>query len=176
MISEICLSAANAKCAGLSNSHRVLMPTCDPIEDTFERLKPTSKEKPKMLCKVTKDDQVACQLASNQQLLEQTKCFAVKCHFFWQFVCHAKKNPQGWFTVEKCSTDPMNAVHVTKRLARTEFDANRLQIQGWGHKPALNHHLHITYCTSHVSKPSIVKHQIMKRRVATNGFIANLTC
>ena len=86
--------------------------------------------KPKMLCKAFKDNQVAHHLASNQQLLTRTKCFAVKCHLFWQFVCCAKKKPEGWLNVEKCSTSMMNTDHLTKGPARIKFDANQSQIQG----------------------------------------------
>ena len=85
-----------------------------------------------MLFTVFEDNQAAHQLASNQQLSVQTECFAVKCHFFWQFVCHAKKKiPKGWLTMEKRSTDLMNAYCPTKGLSRTKFDANQFQIQGW---------------------------------------------
>ena len=104
---------------------------CDLIKDALKQLKLTSEEKQKMLCKVFKDDQAACNLAPNQQLLARTKCFAVKCHFFWQFVHWSEKNPKGWLNMEKCSTDMMNADHLTKGLARKKIDANRHQILGW---------------------------------------------
>ena len=91
------------------------MPTHNPIKDAVKQLKLIPKEKPKMVFKVFEDNQAAHQLASSQQLLVQTKCFAVKCHFSWQFVHHAKKNPKGLLTVEKkCSTDFVNANRLTK--------------------------------------------------------------
>ena len=107
------------------------MPVCNLIRDTLNQLKLTSEEKPKILCKVFEDNQAACHLAINQQLSPRTKHFAVKCHFFWQFVCHAKKNPDGWLNVEKCSTDLMNADCLTKGLGRIKFEANQFRIQGW---------------------------------------------
>ena len=82
LISKICLSTAHAECAGLSNSLQALTPMHDLIKDTPKQLKPTSEERPKMLCKVFEDNQAACCLSPNQQLLVRTKCFAVKCHFF----------------------------------------------------------------------------------------------
>ena len=94
---------------------------CDLIKDTLKQLKSAPEEKPKMLHRVFEDNQAACELVSNQQLLVQTKCFAVKCHLFWQFVCHVKKSPKGWLT--ECSTDLMNADHLAGGLAKTKFDA-----------------------------------------------------
>ena len=103
----------------------------DLIKDTLERLKVTSEEKPKMLCKVFEDSQVACHPAPNQQFLVGTKCFVVKCLFSLQFVCDARKNPKGWLNAEKCSANLMNTDHLTKGLAGIKFDADRFQIQGW---------------------------------------------
>ena len=131
LISEICLSTTHAECVGLSNSVRALIPIRNLIKDILEQLKLTSKEKPKTLCKVFEDDQAACHPAINQQLSTRTKHFAVKCHFFRQFVCHKRKNPDGWLNVEKCSTDLMNADHLTKGLGRIKFKANRFRTQGW---------------------------------------------
>ena len=131
LISEICLSTTHAECVGLSNSVRALIPIWSLIKDTLEQLKLTVKENPEIPCKAFKDNQAACHLAINQQLSPRTKCFAVKHHFFWQFVCHAEKNPDGWLNVEKCSTDPMNADHLTKGLGRIKFEANQFRIQGW---------------------------------------------
>ena len=131
MTLKICLSTTHAECVGLSNSVQALVPVQSLIKDTLKQLKLTSKEKPKILCKAFKDNQAACHLAINQQLLPRTKCFAVKCHFFWQFVCHTEKNPDRWLDVKKCSTDPINANHLTKGLGRIKFEANQFHVQGW---------------------------------------------
>ena len=131
LISETCLSATHAECVGLSNSVRALIPIQNLINDTLEQLKLTSKEKPKTLCKVFEDNQAACHLAINQQLSPRTKHFAVKHHFFWQFVCHERKNPDKWLNVEKCSTDLMNANCLAKGLGRTKLKASRFRTQGW---------------------------------------------
>ena len=131
LISKICLSTTHAECVGLSNSARALIPIRNLIKDALKQLKMTSKEKPKILCKAFKDNQAACHLAINQQPSPRTKHFAVKHHFFWQFVCHAKRNPNRWLNVEKCSTDSINANCLTKGLGRIKFEANRFRIQGW---------------------------------------------
>ena len=95
------------------------------VKDTLKHLKQASAEKPKMPCKTSKDSQAVCQLVSNQQLSEQIKHSAVVKHCScWQFVHHAGKNPDGWLAVEKCSTDLMDANHLTKGLAKIKFDAN----------------------------------------------------
>ena len=124
LISKICLSTTHAECVGLSNSVQAPIPVRSLIKDTLEQLKLTLKEKLKILCKAFKDNQAACHLAINQQLLPRTKHFAVKHHFFWQFVCHAKRNPDRWLNAEKCSADLMNADCLTKGLGRIKFDAN----------------------------------------------------
>ena len=131
LISKICLSATHAECVGLSNSVQAPIPIQSLIKDTLEQLKLTLKEKPKIPCEAFEDNQAAHHPAINQQLLPRTKCFAIKCHFFWQFVCHAEKNPDRWLNVEKCSTDLMNADHLTKGLGRIKFKANQFCIQGW---------------------------------------------
>ena len=131
LISEICLSTTHSKYVGLSNSVRALIPIRNLIKDTLEQLKLTSEEKPKILCKLFEDNQAAYHLAINQQLSPRTKYFAIKYHFFWQFVYHAERNPEGWLNVEKCSTDLMNADYLTKGLGRIKFEANRFRIQGW---------------------------------------------
>ena len=132
LISKICLSTTHAEQVGLSNSVRALIPIQSLIKDALKQPKLTSKEKPKIpCCEAFKDNQAACHPAINQQPSPRTKCFTVKCHFFWQFVCHAEKNPDGWLNVEKCSTDLMNADCLTKGLGRIKFEANRFRIQGW---------------------------------------------
>ena len=120
LISKICLSATHAECIGLSNSVQAPTPIQSLIKDTLKQLKLTSKEKPKILCEVFEDDQAACHLALNQQLLPS----AVKCHFFWQFVCHTEKNSDRRLNAEKCSTNLMNANCLTKGSGRIKFEAN----------------------------------------------------
>ena len=92
LIAKICLSAAHAEHVGSANSAQALTPICNLIKDALDHLKLTQEEKPKISCKAFKDNQAACHLAMNQLLLPRTKCFAVKCHFFWWFVCHTKRN------------------------------------------------------------------------------------
>ena len=82
-------------------------------------------DKPEIICEVFEDNQSAYLLATNQQLSVRTKYFCVKYHFFWQFVYHEEKNPEGWLHVGKCSTDLMNADYMTKGLVRIKFEANR---------------------------------------------------
>ena len=99
-----------------------------------------------MLFKAFKGNQVACHLASNQQLMVTTKCFLAKRCFFSQFAHHAKKNPEGWLDMEKCSADMMNADCLAKGPAKIKFNANQLWIKGWQHTPATNpnHTLRVT--------------------------------
>ena len=119
------LSLVFALSANLLWSLKVALACVEPRVNVVE-------SSPEMLCKVSEDEQGACQLASNPQLSVQTKCFVVKFHFFWQLVHHAKKNPDGWLVVvAKHLTDLMNSNCLTEGLAKIEFNANQLQIQGW---------------------------------------------
>lgn len=86
---------------------------------------------PEILCKVFEDNQGAYLLAANQRLSVRTKYFCVKHHFFWSYVYHKEKNPEGWLVIVKCPTELMNADYMTKGLVRQIFEANRLRIQGW---------------------------------------------
>ena len=77
------------------------------------------------------DNQGAYLLATNQRVTTRTKYFNVKYHFFWSYVHHPDKNPNGWLVVIKCPTDLMNADYLTKGLVRGIFEPNRLRVQGW---------------------------------------------
>jgi len=131
LISEICLSTLHAEYVGLTNALRALIPIRNLIMDTISLMKIKFEDKPKMICKVFEDNQAAYLLATNQQLSVRTKYFCVKYHFFWQFVHHEEKNPDGWLEIEKCATELMNADYLTKGLVRVKYEGNRERTQGW---------------------------------------------
>ena len=110
---------------------KALIPIRNLIVDTINQMGITFNNKPEMLCEVFEDNQSAFLLATNQQLSVHTKYFCVKYHFFWQYVYHEEKNPDGWIRVVKCGTDVMNADYLTKGLGQIKFEANRFRIQGW---------------------------------------------
>ena len=98
--------------------------------------------KPRILYHLFEDNQGAYFLATNQQLLVQTKYFCVKYHFFRQFVYHPEHNPEGWLMVEKCNTELMNADYLTKGLVRVKFEGNTYsKLKDGGDKL----HYHIIY-------------------------------
>ena len=86
-------------------------------------------------------------MATNQQLSVKTKYFGVKYHFFWQFVYHPERNPDGWLMVEKCNTEMMKADYLTKGLGRIKFEGNRSQTHGWQWYTMLPHYI-FTYLQS----------------------------
>ena len=110
---------------------RTLIPIRGLIVNTLKQMDVELHHRPKMICEVFEDNQSAYLLAKNQQLLVRTKYFCVKYHFFWQYVYHEKKNPNGWLMVQKCATDLMNADYLTKGLVRVKLEANRKRVQGW---------------------------------------------
>ena len=131
LISEICLSTTHAEYVGLTNAMRTLIPLRNLIVDTIEQMKIEFNDEPEIICEVFEDNQSAYLLATNQQLSVRTKYFCIKYHFFWQFVYHEEKNPEGWLHIGKCSTDLMNADYMTKGLVRVKFETNRKRVQGW---------------------------------------------
>jgi len=130
LIKEICLSTLHAEYVGLACAMRALIPL---HEKVFYLLDFWSlpHEMPKIHCKIFEDNQGAFLLATNQKLSQRTKYFNVKYHFFWSYIFHAEKNPDGWATVVKCPTELMNADFLTKGLVRLVFEENRKRVQGW---------------------------------------------
>ena len=84
-----------------------------------------------MTCKIFEDNQAAFMLAAGHQLSKGTKHFAIKFHWFWQFVYNEETNPDGWLVVEKIATDLQDADYLTKGLVKVKFEANRMRVQGW---------------------------------------------
>ena len=131
LISEICLSTLHAEYVGLSNCLCALIPMRSLVTNVLDFLKLPSSNKPEVHCTVFEDNQGAYLLATNQKLSVRTKYFCVKYHFFWSYVYHEERNPNGWIVINKCSTELMNADYLTKGLPRPVFEKNRLRIQGW---------------------------------------------
>ena len=115
----------------MTNALRALVPIRNLIVDTIGQMDIEFDDKPEMICEVFKDNQSVFLLATNQQWSVQTKYFCVKYHFFWQYVYHEEKNPNGWLMVHKCAADLMNADYLTKGLVRVKFEADRKRVQGW---------------------------------------------
>jgi len=131
LISEICLSTLHAEYVGLVNCLKALIPIRNTVTDLLVFLKLPSDEMPEIHCTVFEDNQGAFLLATNQKLSPRTKYFDVKHHFFWSYVFHAERNPEGWLVIVKCPTELMNADYLTKGLTKVLFQANRLRVQGW---------------------------------------------
>lgn len=131
LISEICLSTLHAEYVGLANALRALIPIKSLVTGILDFLTLPSSTKPEVHATVFEDNQGAYLLATNQKLSVRTKYFCVKHHFFWSYVYHEEKNPDGWLVIVKCPTELMNADYLTKGLVRQIFEANRLRIQGW---------------------------------------------
>ena len=131
LISEICLSTLHAEYVGLSNALRALIPLRHITTELLSFLDLPSDKPVEVHCTIFEDNQGAYLLATNQRITTRTKYFNVKYHFFWSYVHHPDKNPNGWLVVIKCPTDLMNADYLTKGLVRGIFDPNRLRVQGW---------------------------------------------
>lgn len=131
LITEICLSTLEAEYVALVNSLRSVIPIRNLIIDLLKFLKLPQASNPVLRCTVFEDNQGAFLLANNQRITARTKYFCVKWHFFWSYVYHPDRNPDGWLIVEKCPTEEQNADYLTKGLSREVFEKNRQRVQGW---------------------------------------------
>ena len=130
IIKEICLSTLHAEYVGLTTAVKTMIPLKSLIKIILDHLGLLINQ-PEIHCSVFEDNQGAYLLATNQRVSPRTKYFNVKYHFFWQFIYHPIKNPNGWLVIFKCPTDLMNADYLTKGLPPEVHESNRLRVQGW---------------------------------------------
>ena len=151
LMSETCTSTCHVEYVGLSNALKRLLPIRRLVMWLLEQLD-LPKQNLSIGCKVFEDNQSAYTLATNQQLSVRTKCFAIKCHWFWDHVYHEKRNPKGFIHIEECSADLMNADYLTKGLQQIKFEANRKRVQGWQRESYAHSayfiYIHITHSQS----------------------------
>ena len=131
LISEICLSTTHAECVGLSFAVRGLILLRKMISDAAMFHNLPRLKRSRITCKAFEDNQSAFLLATNQQTNQRTRHFNVKYHFFWSYVFHEEKNPNGWITIKKIDTKLQDADCLTKGLVRVHFEENRKRVQGW---------------------------------------------
>ena len=118
------MSTLHAEYIGVTNAIRALIPIWSLVTGILDFLTLPSSTKPEVHATVFEDNQGAYLLATNQKLSVRTKYFCVKHHFFWSYVYHEEKNPDGWLVIVKCPTELMNADYLTKGLVRQIFEAN----------------------------------------------------
>ena len=131
LISEICLSTLQAEYVGLVQALRALIPVRGLIVDVLKFLEITADSRPTIICKVFEDNQGAYLLATNQRITTRTKYFSVKYHFFWSYVYHPERNPNGFIHMVECDSEKMNADYLTKGLVVVLFENNRYRLHGW---------------------------------------------
>ena len=117
----------------MANAFCALIPIRSMAVEILDFLQVPSTHKPEVHCSVFEDNQGAYLLATKQKLSVRTKYFCVKHHFFWSYVYHEERNPDGWMVIFKCPTELMNANYFTKGLVRQLFEENRKRLQGWWH-------------------------------------------
>ena len=131
LIPEICLSTLHAEYVALSAAVRALLPIREMTTQVLSFLKLPSTNPTEMHCYFYEDNQGAYLLATNQRITSRTKYFNVKYHFFWSYVHHPERNPDGFIVIVKIPTDTQRADYLTKGLGRTKFESNRKLVQGW---------------------------------------------
>jgi hypothetical protein len=76
---------------------------------------------------VYEDNSADLGLAINQKLTSRTKHWAVKVHFFWNYV----NDPLKYTSVVKVETKLQKADYLTKGLTKDNFERCRHLNQGW---------------------------------------------
>lgn len=123
--SEISLSTLEAEYSALSSSMRVLLPIRSMLLEILEGIHVPRSFKSTIRCQVFEDNNGALLLAVNQRIMNRTKYFHVKWHFFWARV------RDGTVAVVKVDTQEQWADIFTKGLNCVSFERVRKLVLGW---------------------------------------------
>ena len=122
---EIAISTVEAEYSSLSYSLRTWLPIKRLLIEVVSSLPNSVALIRTIQARAFEDNQGAYYLATNQRIMNHTKYFLVKYHWFWDH--HNKQE----FLVYKIDTFDQLADYFTKGLSRESFKRNRLAVQGW---------------------------------------------
>ena len=115
MQTEISLSTLESEYSALSQSMRTLLPLCQTLLETAQRIALPLALLETFACRVFEDNNGALLLAAGQQITSCTKYFLVKWHFFWSNV------NSGEVEVLKVDTKEQRAECLTKGLSCEQY-------------------------------------------------------
>ena len=124
--SEISLSTLEVEYSALSSAIRTLLPLRSMLLEKITGVKLPHTFTSTIKCQVFEDNTGALLLAANQHIINRTKNFQVKSHFFWQ---HVLRN--GTVAIVKVDNQEQWADFLTKGLHRESFERVRKLVQGW---------------------------------------------
>ena len=133
----IALSTSEAEYGALSSSMRSIIPIREILLEIIDVVNLTSSDGSypygnkhkvqRFKTTVYEDNSAALGLAINQKLTSRTKHWAVKFHFFWNYV----NDPLRYTSVVKVETKLQKADYLTKGLTKDNFERCRHLNQGW---------------------------------------------
>ena len=126
---EIALSTAEAKYITMLQALRETIPLATLMREMNE-IFPLYLPSPKFIIKVWEDNQPCIAMAKNPKFTPWTKHIAIKYHHFWKHVI-TQANPDGFISLEYCSTHDQIADIFTKPVRDDIFFKLRKDLLGW---------------------------------------------
>jgi hypothetical protein len=122
---ELSMSTLKAEYSTLSNALENLLPLKRLVIKIVSEIPISASLLPTIKARAFEDNQGAYYLVTNNKILNCTKYFLVKYHWFWSH------HENGELVVYKINTQDQLADYFTKGLARESFEHNRMAVQGW---------------------------------------------
>ncbi len=126
---EIALSTAEAEYIAMLQALRETMPLATLMQEMNE-IFPLYLPSPKFIIKVWEENQSCIAMTENPKFTPQTKHIAINYHHFWKHVI-AQANPDGFISLEYCSTHDRIADIFTKPVWDDIFFKLRKVLLGW---------------------------------------------
>jgi hypothetical protein len=126
---EIALSTAEAEYIAMSQALRESIPLVMLMREMNE-IFPLYLPQPRFVIKVWEDNQSCIAMAENPKFTPRTKHIAIKYHHFRKHVI-TQANPDGFTSLEYCSTHYQLADIFTKPVRDDIFFKLRMDVMGW---------------------------------------------
>jgi hypothetical protein len=126
---EIALSTAEAEYIAMSQALRETIPLATLMREMNE-IFPFYLPQPRFTIKVREDNQSCIAMAKNPKFTPRTKHIAIKYHHFRKHV-FTQANPDGFISLEYCSTHDQIADIITKPVLNNHFFTLRKGLMGW---------------------------------------------
>jgi hypothetical protein len=123
LLSEICLSTAEAEYCALPSALRQIIPLMTMMEE-IDKIFPLHVNKPDFFCKVFEDNQSCIKMAVSPKFTPRTKHIGLKWHHFRSFVGTKIR-------INYVHTDLQKADILTKPLPDEAFFHLRYMLMGW---------------------------------------------
>ena len=126
---EIALSTAEAEYIAMSQALRETIPLATLMREMNE-IFPLYLPQPRFIIKVQEDNQSCIAMVKNPKFTPQTKHIAIKYHHFQKQIV-TQVNPDGFISLEYCSTHDQIADIFTKPVPNYNFFTLRMGLMRW---------------------------------------------